>query len=284
MRKNISVFISFDLEGVAGVTSWREMKKDSVDLLRTRRLATAEVNAVVRGIRRSDRIIDEILICDSHAAGENLLLDDLEKGVYLIKGTQRNYYMMEGINRNFDLAFMVGYHAMAGTENGTMDHSYSSSSIYRLRINGREVGETAINAAIAGFHGVPVGLVSGDDALVREARKFLGREVETVTTKYAISRYAAKCRHPRDVCRELELTAERAVCKARTLKPFRFRLPIKSGFEVLNSQIGDVIKKIPGLARLDGRTFSAEHRDVLEFYRMLMVICDLAAYANASAG
>jgi D-amino peptidase len=164
-----------------------------------------------------------------------------------------------------------------------MDHSYSSSSIYSIRINGTDVGETEINAAVAGHHGVPLGLVSGDDVLIKEVRRFFGKQVVTVVTKYGISRFCARCRHPMDVHKELELMAEHAVKKARTLKPFSFRTPLKCEIDVMNSQIGDVIRKLPGLIRLSGRKFAFQSKTILQLYQVVMLICDLAAYANAAA-
>ncbi len=283
MDKQLNVFISFDLEGISGVSSWREMKKDSPDLMRIRRVATQEINAVIKGIKKATSNIGEILICDAHASGENLLIDELESGVHLIKGTQRNYYMMEGINQHFDVAFFIGYHAMVGTTAGIMDHTYSSSSIYNIKINGMDVGETEINAGIAGHYGVPLGLVSGDDKLIKEVKKILGSQVETVVTKYSISRFAAKCRHPVDVQNELELRTQWAIKKIKKLKPFRFRYPINAEIDVLNSLIGDAIKSLPGLKRLSARKYTVKAKDILEFYRCLMLICDLAAYANSVA-
>jgi len=281
--KKINVFISFDLEGISGVSSWREMKKDSPDLLRIRRLATAEVNAAIRGIKNVGQHIGEIHVCDAHALGENLLIDELEEGVYLTKGTQRDYYMMEGINKDFAAVFFIGYHAMVGTEKSLMDHTYSSASIYNIKINGIPVGETEINAAIAGYYGVPLALVSGDNLLIKEVQKFFGKDVETVITKYGISRFAAKCRPLIDVQKELVLKAERAIKKVKILRPFTFKSPINAEIDVMNSLIGDVIKKVPGLKRVTARKFVGQTKDILQFYRLLMLICDLAAYANAVA-
>ncbi|MCX7994466.1 MAG: M55 family metallopeptidase [candidate division WOR-3 bacterium] len=280
MAKKINIFISFDLEGISGVTSWKEMKKDSTEFLRIRRIATQEINSAIRGVRKSGLPIGEILICDSHATGENLLIEELEPGVKIIKGTQRNYYMMEGLNESFDVVFFIGYHAMAGTEAGMMDHSYSSSLIYNIKINGEYVGESEINAGIAGHYGVPLGLVSGDDKLIAEVKKFFGTHVETVITKYSISRFCAKCRHPIDVQKEIELRAEWAIKKIKKLKPFRFKYPINAEVEMINSLMGDAIKNLPGLKRFSARKFVFKSKDILEFYRQLMLICDLAGYAN----
>lgn len=281
MKERVNVFISFDLEGISGISSWQEMKKDSPDLMRIRKLATQEINAVIRGIKKGDREIGEILICDSHASGENLLLDELESGIHLIKGTQRNYYMMEGLNERFDVVFFIGYHAMVGTTAGMMDHSYSSRLIYNIRINGMDVGETEINAGVAGYYGVPVGLVSGDDKLIKEVRKFLGMQVETIVSKYSISRFCTRCRHPADVQKELELRAQWAIKKVKRLKPFKFRSPINAEIEMMNSALGDAIKSLPGLKRVSARKFVFQAKDILEFYRYLMLICDLAGYAHS---
>ncbi len=281
MKNKINVFISFDLEGISGVSSWREMKKDSPDLLRVRKLATQEVNSAICGIKNSGLNIGEILICDSHASGENLLIDELESGIDLIKGTQRNYYMMEGLDKKFDIVFFIGYHAMVGTTAGMMDHSYSSSLIYNIKINGEYVGESEINGAIAGHYGVPVGLVTGDDKLALEIKKYFGPQVETVITKYSISRFCAKCRHPFDVQKEIELKAGRAIKKINKLRPFRFRYPINAEVEMINSLMGDAIKSLPGLKRVSARKFVFKSKDILEFYRYLMLICDLAGYANS---
>jgi D-amino peptidase len=184
------------------------------------------------------------------------------------------------LDERFTAALFIGYHAMVGTARGLMDHTYSSSTIYNLRLNGRDVGETAINAAICGHYGVPLALVSGDDQLVREVRSCFSPRVETVLTKTGISRFAGLLRHPAEVEHEIELKAERAVLRYRSLKPFVFRAPIRCEIDVMNTLIGHVISPLPGLERRTGRKFFFRSKNILEFYRQLMLICDLAGYAN----
>ncbi len=278
MKKPFKAFISFDIEGVSAITSWREYKKDSDNWNMIRNAATAEVNAAIRGIRQA-KSNSAIVVCDSHADGMNLLIDRLEAGIQLVKGTPRAYYMVEGIDRSFDILFFIGYHAMAGTKKGLMDHSYSSSLIYRIMINGKEVGETEINAAVAGFYGVPLGLVSGDDQLSKEVKKFFGRNVETVITKYGISRSAARIRLLDDVVPEIEAGAKKACLKRKYLKTFNFKKPLSADFEVISSLIADVCEPLPGIKRVNGRRLRYQARDILEFYRILRLICNLGAYA-----
>jgi D-amino peptidase len=281
MIKKYSVFISFDLEGISAVASWREMKKDSKDYERVRRIATQEVNAAIRGVRKSGRNIGEITICDSHASGENLLTDELDAGVSGIRGTPRKYYMMHGISEKYHVVFFVGYHAMAGTRYAGMDHTYSSASIYNIRINGQSVGESEINAALAGYYGVPLGLVTGDDRLAAEIKKFFGRNVETVITKTGISRFAAQCRHPKDVQSEIETKAARALRNISKLKVFRFKTPIRAEVDLASSLIADLLELIPGVKRTEGRKIIFRANDILEFYRVLRLVCCLGGYANS---
>jgi D-amino peptidase len=282
MKETRNVFISFDIEGVSAVASWREVRADSKDTERLRRLATQEVNAAVRGARKSGMNTGDITICDAHASGENLLVEEIDAGVNLVKGTPRKYYMMHGIDRGYDVVFFIGYHAMAGTPGAGMDHTYSSASIYNVRINGADVGESAINAALAGYYGVPLGLAAGDDRLVAEIRKFFGPSVETVVTKRGVSRFAARCRHPADVQAEIETKAARAVQKIDRLNVFRFKEPLRAEIDLVNTVIADLVELIPGIRRTGGRNVGFRAKDILEFYRMLRLICCLGGYANVS--
>ncbi|MBN2620831.1 M55 family metallopeptidase [candidate division WOR-3 bacterium] len=275
MRRRFNAFISFDIEGISGVSSWNEVANNASTLHAYRKIATAEVNAAIRGIKAGRPKIGEILVCDSHAQGENLIITDLEPGVTIIKGSPRRYYMVEGIDRKFNILFCIGYHAMVGSQRAGMDHTYSSSVIYNIMINGRHVGETEINAAVAGYYGVPLGLVSGDDVLATEVRSFFGRTVAMVITKYGISRFSARCRLPSEVHAEIEKKAAQVVSKSTALRPFRFKIPIRAEFELMNSAMGDAVEPIPGVKRMAARTCAYNAKNILEFYNILRLICAL---------
>ena len=99
MATYCNAFISFDIEGISGVSSWHEVTDTASTLPLYRKIATDEVNAAIRGIRAGDKKIGEILVCDSHARGENLIITDLEPGVRIIKGSPRRYYMISAEGR-----------------------------------------------------------------------------------------------------------------------------------------------------------------------------------------
>lgn len=272
----MKIYISVDMEGVAGLTSWKEMKDDPK---RANKHITEDVNAVIKGIKKSNVKCDEILVCDSHAIGQNIIPEELDPEAILIRGAPRKYYMVEGINESFDLIFLVGYHAKVGSLCGIMDHSYSASAVYEVKINGETIGEFEINAGYAGHFGVPVALVSGDDVLSEQVKEKLP-QTRTVITKYGISRYASRNIHPGKVRNMLEEESCYAVQNAGTFKPLAFSCPVEAEIKLVNTTQADMAAILPQVNRVDGRTLTFESPDFPYFYRMFSVIIELAWYGN----
>lgn len=268
----MKVFISFDMEGVGGIASWEEMEKEKRMVMQ---LATREINAVVRGIKASGKTIEQIWVADSHGEGENLLPEELEEGITLIKGFPRPFYMMEGIDSSFNLLFLIGYHSRAGAFQGVMDHTYSASSIYEIRLNHKPVSELDINAGLASHYGVPLALVSGDNALIKEVKADYPK-VETVVTKSGITRFASINRHPKEIREELFSKAKRAVLEADSFSCPKWELPLKVEVDFLNTLNADVVSLLPEVERKDGRKISFVSPDFVELYKKLMVIIRLA--------
>jgi len=175
------VYISVDMEGVAGVV--HESQTDptnpacAAEYARFRRLMTAEANAAIEGALAAGAT--KLVVNDSHWFMRNLLAEELHQAAELLSGDPKPQSMVEGIDGGFDAALFIGYHARAGTRHAILDHTYADR-IHDVRLNGRPVGELGINAAFAGVAGVPVALVSGDSALVAEARELLGDHVAAV--------------------------------------------------------------------------------------------------------
>jgi D-amino peptidase len=269
-------FISVDYEGITGTVSWEEFRLEPA---RLRRLMTNEVIAVVEGIREANPK-GKVVVCDAHGFGHDLLFEDLPAGVMTVRGSPRHHSMIDTIDESFDLLFYVGYHSKAGVAASTMDHTYSSSTFYRIKINNQEVDEAMINAAVAGHYKVPLGLVSGDDKLITSIKKVFGKEVETVITKYSRSRFAAVIRHPQDVCAELKVKAKNSVLKKKYFKPFRFQYPCQIELQLNDTVRAHEVAMIPGSKRIDGRTISYKADNFLDGYRFIL----LAATLGIAAG
>lgn len=169
---------------------------------------THDVNAAIRGAREGGAT--SIVIKDSHGNSKNLLIDELEPGVELVSGHGNgDDGMMQGVDASFDAAFLVGYHAKAGTRAAVMEHTITGG-IHRLFVNGQETGEIGLSAGVAGHYGVPLVLITSDLAGCREAAALLPG-VRTVPVKEGIGRYMARALHPSETGPAIEAAAREAL-------------------------------------------------------------------------
>ena len=74
--------------------------------------------------------------------------------------------MLSGI-KGCDLVIFLGYHGRAGGDN-FLSHTTSGKWIKKITVNGIEVSEGTMNAAVARELGAKLVLVSGTDASVEE--------------------------------------------------------------------------------------------------------------------
>src|SRR3989475_37233 len=176
------VYVSVDMEGIAGVV--HESQTDpttpafAAEYGRFRRLMTAEANAAVEGALAAGAT--RVLVNDSHWFMRNLLAEELHQAAELVSGDPKPRSMVQDIDGGFDAALFIGYHA----RDAILDHTYADR-IHDVRLNGKPVGELGLNAALAGVHGVPVALVSGDSAVATEAKDLLGQGGGAVIVKKA---------------------------------------------------------------------------------------------------
>ena len=270
------VYISIDMEGVAGVA--HEDQTDPIEprhageYNRSRRLMTNEANAGIAGALEAGA--EAVLVNDSHWLMRNLLAEELNPAAELLSGGPKRLSMVEGIDGGFDAAMFIGYHARAGTRNATIDHTYTSR-VYEARLNGEPVGELGLNAAMAGVHGVPVALVSGDQALAAEARALLGDGIETVVVKEAVGRFAARSLAPAVACERIRAGAAAAL--RRKHKLLQIAPPIRLEVDFALTQMADMAELVPGSLRTGGRTVSYTGDDYREVFRAWRAMYNLAS-------
>jgi D-amino peptidase len=187
----------------------------------------------------------------------NLLLDELHAapGVEVLSGSLKPLSMVEAIDRKWDAALFVGYHAGAGSKAGILDHTYYGKVLTGVRVGGRVFNETALNAMVAGTWGVPVALVTGDGETCAQAREILG-DVETVEVKRAITRYSAQHLLPAEACARIEKAAAAALRRvaAGQAKPFRPAPPLVLECDFVTSAMADAAEMLPDTARTGGLT------------------------------
>lgn len=276
------VFISADIEGITGVVSWSQAEGPTAaayDFAFARRMYTHDVNAAIRGARAAGA--GRIVIIDAHNKGKNLLVDELEPGTELISGYGSGTLgMMLGIEEGFDAAMLVGYHGMAGTTKGLLEHALNGG-LHRCWLNGREMGEIGVNAAIAGAFDTPVCLVTSDVAGCREASAALPG-VETYATKEACGRFMARLKHPSETGPGIESAAKRAIERAGEIAPQRIEGPATFRVEFHTSEQVDLACTMEQATRLDGYTIEFTRPSLLEAVRALYVSFNLAIAARTS--
>jgi D-amino peptidase len=245
------VYLSVDMEGVAGVVHVDQTRRTGHDYERARKWMTAEANAAILGA--FDGGATGVVVNDSHGDMRNLVIEDLDPRAEVISGSLKPMSMVEGAIAGFGCALFVGYHAGAGSRAGILDHTYYGRVVARCRVGGADWNETALNAAVCGAHGIPVALVTGDQTVCAQARAALG-DVETVEVKASITRYAARSVHPTVAQERIRAGAARAVERAPQLRPYTPPLPLALEIDFVNSACADVAELVPRTERVGGLT------------------------------
>lgn len=274
----MKIYISLDMEGVAGTFRWTQ---EGADRAYVRKYMAQQIEWIIEGIQNScaNDQVEEILLADSHGPGDNFMyeLTAIDNRLHLVSGSPRPCYMMPVMDKSYDVVFLAGYHAGVGTQYGIMDHTFTGC-FHRIEINGQPMSEALMNSAYAGYYGVPVALVIGDAALGEQLLADGAMPwIKYVTTKTGISRYAAKMR-PLEVVKKDTIDAVKAVlaCNVKKLPLYQFQAPVHLTIELANTAMTDIISMLPGIERLDGRTIELVSKDYKELYNARSAIGTLA--------
>lgn len=269
------VFVTVDIEGIAGVVHGDEGSPGNAEYERARRLMTQEANAVVAGIFDADPEA-RVTVADVHGPYRNMIPEDLDERATFNRGKPKVFGMMDGVDRGYDLAMFVGVHGRAGTGPAVLSHTFTGT-ILDVAINGRAMGELGLNAAVAGAHGVPVVLVAGDQLVEEEARDLFGPEVITVAVKESRAHLAAESLHPKAARALLRAAAARAVRERPAVAPLRVGEPVTCEISLARPVLADLAMMIDDAERVDGRTVRFVRKNMLDTYRILRLITVLCS-------
>lgn len=269
------VYVTVDIEGIAGVVHGEEGSKGNPEYERARRLMTQEANAVIGGIFDADPEA-QVSVIDVHGPYRNMIPEDLDERATFNRGKPKVFGMMDGVDRGYDLAMFVGVHGKAGADPAALSHTFTGT-ILDVIVNGRSMGEMGLNAAVAGEHGVPVVLVAGDQTVAAEARDLFGPEVVTVEVKESRAHLAAESLHPKVARARLREAAARAVRQRPAVEPLKVGAPVTCEVELARPVLADLAMMIDGMTRVAGRTVRFERANMLDTYRVLRLITVLCS-------
>jgi len=257
----LKVFISVDMEGVAGVVTADQLGPGSFEYPKFREFMTRETLSAIQAAKQAGAT--EILVCDSHGNEENLLIDMFPPDVRLIRGQPRRMGMMAGIDRTFDAVIFIGYHASTNNLHGVRAHTFSSARLTRVALNGTVVTEGAFNAAIAGHFGVPVVMISGDDAAVAEVRSLVGN-IEGFETKKSLGFHSANTITPEASIAGIAQKVKAAFARRGDFQPYVLQTPVTLDISFKNYMPAEVLSYLKIIQHVDSHSIRYVGQDMVE--------------------
>ncbi len=263
----MNIYIMVDAEGISGIYDREQVSTNSSSgrYSEGRELMVKDINACVEACKEAGA--EKVFVRDCHAAGSNVIwskLSDLAD-YYIIGNTGQDRF--PGLDE-CDGVILLGYHAMAGTIGGILEHTMSSATVQNYWINNVKVGEVAIDAGIVGDRGKPVIMVSGDDKVCSEAESFLPNVV-TAEVKKGITWKGGMLLPPEKAYKTIKDKTKEAIAKLHEQKPLIFDKPIHFRAELTERSVLPNQYAKPYMKIIDGRTYEVEGATVEEaLYRL----------------
>lgn len=263
------LLISVDMEGVAGAVTGEQLSPDGFEYQRFRQFMTDELLASIKGARQAGA--GEILVVDAHGNGQNLLIDQLPPDIKIVRSWPRELAMVHGVDASFDGVIFLAYHASTSNMRGVRAHTMSSANITSVQLNGIEVPEAGVNAAIAGHFGVPVIMISGDDAIVEEAGALLG-DIEGAVVKWANGFHSATTLTPGAAAELIREKTQSAVERIGDFKPYKFDGPITFDLSLKHYQPVELLGYLPNVERTSAHSIRFIGKDMVEISRFFQFV------------
>lgn len=265
----LKIYISADMEGVVGVVTDEQLGPGGFEYERFREFMTAEVNAAIDAARAAGAT--EFVISDSHGNGQNLLIDKLPDDVTIIRSWPRELSMMAGIDDSFDGVIFIGYHASTANTRGVRAHTMSSANITGVRLNGIEMTEGSMAAAAAGHFGVPVIMISGDDAAVAENQVIIG-DIEGAVVKWTKGFHSAETLTPEAGYEVIRTRTMSAINRIGEFQPYVLETPIELELTLKNYTPVELLGYLPNVERINSHTIRFVGKDIIEVSNFLTFV------------
>jgi D-amino peptidase len=273
----MKIFISLDMEGVAGIVDWSQCTAPGQAYEEGRALLLGEVNAAIDGAIAGGAT--EIVCNDSHGTMNNLNPADLHGRATYVAGRHKPLYMMEGMDDSVDAVFFVGYHGSISGESSVLSHTYNPEVVSKVELNGVECGESGINALVALGCRAPVALITGDQHTITEGDPFF-KEAERVVVKDSITRFSASQLHPLVAREKIAAAAETAARRAAAIPVPSIALPARLDVHVRTADMAEVAGWVKGAQRTGTRTVRIEGDDPLAVFRSFVGVTYITRVAE----
>lgn len=264
----MKLFISADLEGVAGIVNWSEADIESPFSKYFTEQMTKEVNAACEAAITAGA--EDILIKDAHSTARNLDPSKLPEQVKILRGWTRDpYSMMAGLDGSFDGVFFIGYHSAAGANGNPLAHTMNMQNEY-VKLNGEIASEMLINAYTAASMGVPVLLATGDKMICEDALK-INPHIKTVPVSEGIGNASISI-HPQVALKKIKEQVQSAL--SDDLGKYKIELPESFHVEIAFREhyLARRGSFYPGAKQTGAKTVEYETNDYNEVLRFLFFV------------
>jgi len=268
-EKKMKIYISADMEGVVGAVTAEQLGPTGFEYQRFREFMTQEVNAAIEAAFEAGAT--EIVVSDSHGNGQNLLIEKLPKNILLVRAFPRPLMMMQGIDETFDGVIFLGYHSSTTNPQGVRAHTMSSARLADIRLNNISMSEGGVNAAIAGHFNVPVIMVSGDDAAVKEVTALLS-DVEGAVVKWNYGFHSAMTIMPEAAYALIREKVKKAVGRIKAFKPYKLKTPVQLDVRFKNYRPSEVLSYLSIVERTDAHSIRFMGKDIIEVSKFMEFI------------
>ena len=268
-ERKMKIYISADMEGVVGVVTAEQLGPQGFEYQRFREFMTQEVNAAIEAAFEAGAT--EIVVSDSHGNGQNLLIEKLPQNITLVRAFPRPLMMMQGIDETFAGVIFLGYHSGTTNTQGVRAHTMSSARLADMRLKNISLSEGGINAAIAGHFNVPVLMVSGDDAAVKELTALLG-DVEGAVVKWSSGFHSARTLMPEAAYGLIREKVKKAIGRMKDFKPYKLAPPIQLDVRFKSYRPSEVLSYLSIVERTDAHSIRFVGKDMIEVSKFIEFI------------
>lgn len=262
----MKVFISADIEGVAGITAPEEANPEHKDIKYFLEQMTLEVKAACEGAMQAGA--KEILVKDAHWTGRNINPRALPECAKILRGwTGHPFSMMAELDQSFAASVMIGYHARAGSAGNPLAHTMSGRVVGMMRINDRPASEFFLNTLTSTMVGVPVAFLSGDEALCAEVKSY-NENIKTVTTFKGIGQGTVSI-HPELAIRQIREGVAESLRKdqKKLMRPLPSSFVVELDYKQPREAYGKSF--YPGAKLVGDFTVRYESKDYFDILRMI---------------
>lgn len=270
----MKLFISADMEGIAGYSAYQHGIPTSKDFAAMVDLWIIQINSIIEAAIEVG--VEEVLVNEAHSAMNYINLKTLHPRASLVSGYIKADNQMHGLDESFVGGVFIG-HARAGTALGGLNHAYVMRDVHDIRLNGDSIGEIGLNALWAAYLGSGLIMVVGDDYAAQEAQDF-NSSIHCAIVKKGISQFSAMHLSLDVANQEIKKTIKKAIGAQKKGAFKNVDLPSEFEMEIdfSLSEIAHLCSYIPGVDRVGARTVKFNNKDYRELQHTRIVCTNLA--------